>query len=70
MAYYYFFFFFYSGVSLHLLTKVLSGAQAGISRCCFPWKPGDDKLQREMPLACAAVVARHSDLKSVFYGGC
>lgn len=74
VAYYYvyicisfFFFFFHSGVSLHLQTKVLSEAQAGISRCCFLWKPGDDKLQREMLFACAAVVARQADLKSVLW---
>lgn len=61
------YYFFYSGVSQHLQTKVLSGAQAGIARCCFPWKPGDDKLQREVSLA---AVARHPDLGAVFYVEC
>lgn len=68
--YYFYFIFFCNGVSLHLQTKVLSGAQAGIRRCCFPWKPGGDKLHREMLFACAAVVARLAGMKSVFYGGC
>lgn len=66
MAYY----FFYGGVSLHLQTKVLSGAQAGISRCRFPSKPADDKPQREMPLACAAVVAKYASLEAMLYVGC
>lgn len=48
------YYFFYSAVSLHLQTNVVSGAQAGLSRCCFPWKLGEEK-----PLVHGVVVIRH-----------